>query len=157
MSNQAPPLSARGGQAALLGRASVDKDKGSIDVDSIVVGGGNKADFHEYEDEYARGGGGVGGGRASKMDNRSMNGRASAEDMDDDIMKRPIQPKSVDYGAVGDQEDEVAAYTGEAVERFAPGEHPLEGVSNFSDLPTPEQLTGKAKYVTSLSVSNPPS
>jgi len=32
-----------------------------------------------------------------------------------------------------------------AVERFLPGEHPLEGVPNFLELPSPEPLIRKAK------------
>ena len=64
------------------------------------------------------------------------------------IMERPINPKAVQYGAAGDEGDEgddFGMHTGVAKEQFELGHHPLEGVTNFLDLPTPEPLAGKSK------------
>lgn len=67
-----------------------------------------------------------------------------------DVMNRPIRPKvipsefyddSLPIGANDDSAAGAGGGTGMPVERFASGEHPLEGVSGFLDLPTPEQLS----------------
>lgn len=69
-----------------------------------------------------------------------------------DVMNRPIMPKELDYAAAaaaatgGDDGDvDPLASTGMPTEMFPQGQHPLEGVSNFTVLPTPEQLTIKTR------------
>ena len=126
--------------------------KAIIQVDDIVVGGGNKGSY-KYEDE----GDDLPAVRKSPRGG-STSGRPPAaaavrpppveEDDGLSIMDRPINPKNVQYGAAGDDGDDgndSSAFTGVAKEQFEPGQHPLEGVSNFLDLPTPEPLIGKAK------------
>jgi hypothetical protein len=67
---------------------------------------------------------------------------------------RPIRPKaSTTYSdmdpALGESEDaadrERGGAGGGALERFPPGQHPLEGVSNLADLGSPEELAGKSR------------
>jgi hypothetical protein len=78
----------------------------------------------------------------------------SDEPVDDDshldVMERPIRPKVIPSEFYDDSlppgADGGGGGTGMPVERFAPGEHPLEGVPNFLDLPTPEQLTTLNRY-----------
>eukprot|EP00981_Chlorochromonas_danica_P010681 scaffold3335_cov234-Ochromonas_danica.AAC.7 len=75
--------------------------------------------------------------------------RISYSDALDDDADRPIRPKaqmtyddkdpSVDDGGDG------AGGTGMPLERFPPGEHPLEGIPGFMDLPTPEMLTAPTR------------
>lgn len=60
---------------------------------------------------------------------------------------RPIKPKvSLDYN---DSDPTVDGGGGNApnlpLEKFPAGDHPLEGVKNFLELPTPEQLTTLSK------------
>ena len=59
---------------------------------------------------------------------------------------RPIRPKE---RSTYDDRDPIIGETDEP-DRFredvyAPGQHPLEGVANLSDLPAPEELTGKSR------------
>jgi hypothetical protein len=67
-------------------------------------------------------------------------------DLSDD---RPIRPKpQVDYNdrdPIVDQGDDGSAGTGMPKESFPVGEHPLEGIPGFLDLPTPELLSIKSK------------
>ena len=74
-------------------------------------------------------------------DNYQDYGNASQEDDDSNLplMERPIRPKAnVDYNdpdpALNEQAPPVPTET------FAPGQHPLEGIPGFVDLPTPEPL-----------------
>ncbi len=74
------------------------------------------------------------------------------EEEDVDVMNRPIVPKGLDYAAAaaaatggGDPDADPLASTGMPTESFPPGQHPLEGVPNLPNLPTPEQLTIKSR------------
>jgi len=74
-----------------------------------------------------------------------------------DVMDRPILPKKPSMMMMSEYEDNStnnsnvnstadlpggnANSTGMPVESFAPGDHPLEGIANYADLPTPEQLS----------------
>lgn len=74
------------------------------------------------------------------------------EDDGGDLMERPIRTKAkVDYSTADDGtmngggDSDPLASTGMPMERFPPGQHPLEGVPNCYDLQTPEALTLKAR------------
>lgn len=86
------------------------------------------------------------------------NNYAYDEPNDDDnlnIMDRPIKANNqLDYAAAAaaatageDPDADPLNATGMPLENFAPGQHPLEGVPNLANLPTPEQLTIKSRYV----------
>jgi hypothetical protein len=75
-----------------------------------------------------------------------MNSDPYEEDDDRPIMERPIRPKArVDYNDIDPTIETEAAAPAVPTESFPPGQHPLEDVPNFQDLPTPEQLTIKSK------------
>jgi centrosomal protein CEP104 len=122
-----------------------------MNVDDIVVGGG--------------GGGGTSGKKVAKVESFHMSsfddniGHPSGggddhyydEPMQNDDTQgddRPIKPKSnMDYNdrdpTVETNDD--GMNTGMPTEKFPVGEHPLEGIPGFLDLPTPEQLTIKSR------------
>lgn len=101
-------------------------------------------------DELPVGGGGGGGG-GGISNGHSRPAPAYVEDESIDVMNRPIMPKELDYAAAaaaataGDDDADPLAATGMPTEAFAPGQHPLEGVPNLANLPTPEQLTIKSR------------
>ncbi len=73
---------------------------------------------------------------------------ADEEDSHLDVMERPIKPKAhADYNDRDPmiEEPEPAGGTGMPTESFPVGEHPLEGIQGFLDLPTPEALSIKSK------------
>lgn len=108
----------------------------------MVVGGG--------------GGGNMQGGSGSKMarendgDDYNYNNNNSNIDYGDGS-ERPIRPKErstyddrdPDIGELETDEQMLSSRYKE--EKFAPGSHPLEGVPNLSELPTPEDLIGKSR------------
>jgi len=68
---------------------------------------------------------------------------------------RPIRPKQRSYAEDKDvtlgevYDDEPPSRFRE--ENFPPGQHPLEGVANIADLPSPEDLQGKARDISEQS------
>lgn len=104
-----------------------------------------------------------GGGSSKRAIKREPLSHPNMDDrigMDDDmsdlpITERPIRPTgSSAYmdAAVGGIDDDPNAFQGgggiptkKSMDHFPPGEHPLEGVPNFSDLPAPEGLSGKSR------------
>lgn len=58
---------------------------------------------------------------------------------------RPIRPKAAENYLDPDPDapSEYAAVGNGQQENFGPGRHPLEGISNFQELPAPEALQGK--------------
>jgi hypothetical protein len=71
---------------------------------------------------------------------------AYADDFDGE--DRPIRPKSEqDYNDNDpDNGDEGDFNSSNNREEFPRGQHPLEGVDHFKDLPSPEELTGKSRF-----------
>lgn len=124
------PSSARGGGSGHGSRVgSAHKPIPPINVDDMVVGGAGKAEDLEYA------------GYDHKYGDDHQD-----EGVDElPIMERPIKLKAVvDYSIAGDEEAYLAN-TNAAVEKFPPGQHPLEGVPNFIELPTPEAIVGKSR------------
>jgi centrosomal protein CEP104 len=65
---------------------------------------------------------------------------------------RPIRPKA----QPGYNDPDPLVGDNQAMEReeyFPPGEHPLEGVDNFHELPPPEDLSGKSKEIADQGIS----
>jgi cell division septum initiation protein DivIVA len=124
----------------------VRKPPAFMNVDDMVVGGKKvaKVESLNYDDDH-RGGG----------DQYGMDGEGGEEEYDDNFVygdDRPIKPKpQMDYNDrdpnnndnINNNND--GNDTGMPVETFPVGEHPLEGVKGFLDLPTPEQLTIKSR------------
>lgn len=67
----------------------------------------------------------------------------------DDGEDRPIRPKSLnnydDVDPNGNNEELLYHSNANSNESFPRGQHPLEGVTNYLDLPSPEELSGKSK------------
>jgi cell division septum initiation protein DivIVA len=133
----------------------VRKPPAFMNVDDMVVGGKKVAKVESLnygDDDHHRGGGGGG-------DQYGMDG--GEEEYDDNFVygdDRPIKPKAqMDYNdrdpnnndninnSNNNNDGGDAMGTGMPVETFPVGEHPLEGVKGFLDLPTPEQLTIKSR------------
>jgi len=69
---------------------------------------------------------------------------------------RPIRPKQRSYAedrdpALGENYDDEEPSRFRDQESFPEGKHPLEGVDNLADLPSPEDLTGKSRDVSEQS------
>eukprot|EP01039_Chlorochromonas_danica_P000180 gene180-190_t len=128
--------------------------RGAVNIDDLPVGGkGGKAPMARLESFNSS------GKKAVKVEtvehpgfessSPPLKGAANYSDALDDDADRPIRPKaqmtyddkdpSVDDGGDG------AGGTGMPLERFPPGEHPLEGIPGFMDLPTPEMLTAPTR------------
>lgn len=96
-----------------------------INIDELPVGNRRAAEMDEqYEDDG--------------NDNSYNAGLAHGD--------RPIRPKEKptydDRDPDLGEEEEPSRFKDE---KFAPGQHPLEGVENLSELPTPEDLVGKSR------------
>lgn len=118
-----------------------------INVDDIPVGGGGKKvakveTFHHPSfDEDVNDGGNDG----YDMVDDVYSHNSAPLDGDD----RPIRPKPVtdynDRDPVIEENNEGPLGTGMPKESFPVGEHPLEGIPGFLDLPTPEPLSIKSR------------
>lgn len=140
-----------------------------VNVDDIPVGGGGGGPLSPHSGSTPRAGDNVHGKKVAKVEEYHLDNYDKAhakgsgskskahakahnpypdEGSDDD--DRPIRPKNTfDYN---DRDPVVEADGGPSnadegsKERFAPGQHPLEGVAGFDELPAPESLAGKARY-----------
>mmetsp|Transcript_15369 Transcript_15369/g.23138 ORF Transcript_15369/g.23138 Transcript_15369/m.23138 type:complete len:861 (-) Transcript_15369:165-2747(-) len=133
---KASPRSPRGNHPMASARSvrSLQSDhKAPLDVDSMVVGGGGGG-YPEY-----------GGARRDETprDYGHDQGFESEEERD----TRPIRPKAnVNYNDRDPEVDPIGVDEEDGVgNNFPPGQHPLEGVSNLSELPVPEELHGVNK------------
>lgn len=101
----------------------------------VIRGGGSSAKHSRDDDEY-RNGGGTRGIRSSSDEilydgDRPIRPKAEENYLDQDPNAPTEYPVSVNRG--GD-------------DNFGPGQHPLEGIPNFQELPAPEPLQGKYRY-----------
>ena len=117
-------------------------DPPRLEVDDIVVGNHNRTGMNS-ESKSAR----------SVPSARSNYGAPDQyeEEYDDqgDEMQdsRPIKPKQQMAYNDFDPEVDGGVVDNEPQESFAEGEHPLDGVPGFVELPVPEELVSKARLV----------
>ena len=126
-----------------------DHKRSPQNIDDIPIGGGHGSATKDYS-------------RSSRNDNGSGRKIANVEAIDygDDDMgnqydnnndllpdgDRAIRPKQkLNYDDPDPVIGEVEGSNNIQEEKFARGHHPLEGVENLADLPSPEALTGKSK------------
>eukprot|EP01035_Chromulina_nebulosa_P021465 gene21465-27803_t len=105
------------------------------DVDDIPVGGNYSSENKDY---------------SSPKSNRKQYDESDEivihNNVDNNLdSTRPIKPKAnLQYD---DHDVDNNAYSNNNEERFPPGQHPLEGIDNYAELPAPEQLLGKSKEI----------
>mmetsp|Transcript_9912 Transcript_9912/g.8858 ORF Transcript_9912/g.8858 Transcript_9912/m.8858 type:complete len:843 (-) Transcript_9912:96-2624(-) len=107
------------------------------DVDDIPVGGNYSSENKDY---------------SSPLSNRKQYDEsediAIHNNVDNNLdSTRPIKPKANLQYDDTDTNIDNNAYSNNNEERFPPGQHPLEGIDNYADLPAPEQLIGKSKEI----------
>lgn len=145
-------------------RFAPDK-QGPIDVDSIPVGGGGgyldsfspRAELEKMNSQPD-----MGSGKRAVSVELHHNGHKDDFDVEDDlpVMERPLKPKNQEnlYGGIDDDPNSFKmengglgskqnSYENDNFERFEPGDHPLEGVKGFLDLPAPEEMSSKSREI----------
>jgi centrosomal protein CEP104 len=134
------PVSARN-----TARSFRAEPKEILNVDDMVVGGGNGSGGGQYDDDqFDDDQYGEPQMQMSARNNSKFAPQTEEEYDDDESDDRPIKPKSnTNYN---DRDPEVDGDILEETEsRFPPGEHPLEGCPNVADLPEAEELSTKSR------------
>ena len=126
-----------------------------LNIDELPVGGGaGRHDPYGVEPALSARGAKMSDGRRAGPGLNSQepspyrydDGGGGYDDVNPGADRRPIRPKA--NASYTDRDPDIGEpdeAMQEAGDEFEPGFHPLEGVPNLSTLPTPEELSGKAK------------